>query len=74
MGMSVCMCVCSEGYCLRQTGFSLISRWGEYNLRTILTEEPDRLNWLEKLTISVGIADAIRYCHQQNILHYDLQR
>ncbi|CAJ0759595.1 23056_t:CDS:2 [Entrophospora sp. SA101] len=29
-------------------GFFLISQWGDYNLRTILTEEPERLNWSEK--------------------------
>ena len=64
----------SHGYCLRPTGFSLISEWQEYNLRTILTEKPDSLDWRNKLCISLGVANAIKYCHEQNILHYDLRR
>nr|CAG8576294.1 15074_t:CDS:2 [Entrophospora candida] len=51
----------------------LISQWGEYNLKTILAERPGRLSWSEKLSISHGIANAIKFCHDQNILHYDLQ-
>ncbi|CAJ0758299.1 8828_t:CDS:2 [Entrophospora sp. SA101] len=63
----------SSGYCQRSTVLYLISQWGEYNLKTILAERPGRLSWSEKLSISHGIANAIKFCHDQNILHYDLQ-
>ncbi|CAG8473259.1 11444_t:CDS:2 [Rhizophagus irregularis] len=50
----------------------VISRWGEYNLKTYLSENL-KLEMVKKLTIAYGIADALSFIHKQNILHYDIR-
>ncbi|CAB5391756.1 unnamed protein product [Rhizophagus irregularis] len=60
------------GYCQRPSGFSIISRWEDYNLQTYLAESKD-LDWIEKLSIARGIANALNYCHKKDILHYDIR-
>ncbi|CAG8505927.1 6800_t:CDS:2 [Dentiscutata heterogama] len=46
--------------------------WGDYNLQTYLAEHPD-LSLTYKLSIARGIANALDFCHEQNILHYDVR-
>ncbi|CAG8466022.1 9125_t:CDS:2 [Acaulospora colombiana] len=61
------------GYCQRSNkNFSVICEWGDYNLQTYLAEHVD-LVWDEKLNIASGIADALKYCHGKNVLHYDVR-
>ncbi|CAB5375952.1 unnamed protein product [Rhizophagus irregularis] len=60
------------GYCQRPSGFSIISRWEDYNLQTYLAENKD-LDWIEKLSIARGIANVLNYCHKKDILHYDIR-
>ncbi|GBC08914.1 hypothetical protein RclHR1_08490008 [Rhizophagus clarus] len=59
------------GYYQRSSGFSIISRWEDYNLQTYLAENKD-LDWIEKLSIARGVANALNYCHKKDILHYDI--
>lgn len=63
----------SYGFIRRGTNCSVISRWGEYNLKTYLSENL-KLEMVKKLTIAYGIADALSFIHKQNILHYDIRR
>ncbi|EXX69963.1 uncharacterized protein OCT59_024912 [Rhizophagus irregularis] len=60
------------GFIRRGTNCSVISRWGEYNLKTYLSENL-KLEMVKKLTIAYGIADALSFIHKQNILHYDIR-
>ncbi|RGB29928.1 kinase-like domain-containing protein, partial [Rhizophagus diaphanus] len=59
------------GYCQRPSDFSIISRWEDYNLQIYLAE--NNLEWIEKLSIARGIANALNYCHKKDILHYDIR-
>ncbi|RIA93371.1 hypothetical protein C1645_819447 [Glomus cerebriforme] len=56
----------------RPSGFSVISQWEDYNLQMYLAEHKD-LDWIEKLSIASGIANALNYCHKKDILHYDIR-
>jgi hypothetical protein len=60
------------GYCQRPSGFSVILRWEDHNLQTYLAEHKD-LDWIEKLSISRGIANALNFCHEKDVLHYDIR-
>ncbi|KAF0359582.1 kinase-like protein [Gigaspora margarita] len=69
-------CECSNilefyGYCRRSNGFSIISEWADYNLQAYLNDH--LLDPTEKLSIARGIASALDYCHEKNILHYDIR-
>jgi hypothetical protein len=52
---------------------SVISKWAEYNLQTFLSENLN-LELAKKLTIARGIADALKFIHEQDILYYDIRR
>ncbi|CAG8736382.1 3334_t:CDS:2, partial [Dentiscutata erythropus] len=71
------LCECSYilefyGYCRRSTTeFSIISEWADYNLQAYLNDHP--LEPTEKLSIARGIASALDYCHEKDILHYDIR-
>ncbi|KAF0382296.1 kinase-like protein [Gigaspora margarita] len=70
------LCECSNilefyGYCRRSNGFSIISEWADYNLQAYLNDH--LLDPTEKLSIARGIASALDYCHEKNILHYDIR-
>ncbi|CAI2179765.1 11473_t:CDS:2 [Funneliformis geosporum] len=57
----------------RMTGYSVISRWEDYKLQDYLSEHKN-LEWVNKLTIAKGIANALNYIHKKKILHYDIKR
>ncbi|CAG8689530.1 20342_t:CDS:2 [Gigaspora margarita] len=46
--------------------------WGEHNLQTYLANHPD-ISLTYKLSIARGIANALDFCHENNILHYDVR-
>ncbi|CAG8569685.1 8807_t:CDS:2 [Acaulospora morrowiae] len=60
------------GYCQRSDSVSVICEWVDYNLQTYLADHVDMV-WDEKLNIACGIADALKFCHSKNILHYDVR-
>ncbi|CAG8650298.1 35175_t:CDS:2, partial [Racocetra persica] len=59
------------GYRRRPTGLTVILQWADFNLETYLKEH--KLNLSEKILIARGIANALNYCHEKNILHYDIR-
>ncbi len=63
----------SYGLVRQNTNYSVISKWGEYNLQTYLENHP-KLEWTKKLLIACGIADALKFIHKEDILHYDIRR
>ncbi|CAG8763959.1 5306_t:CDS:2 [Cetraspora pellucida] len=71
------LCECSNilkfyGYCKRSGGgLSVISEWADYNLQAYLNDH--QLDPTEKLSIARGIANALSYCHEKDILHYDIR-
>ncbi|CAG8702445.1 5626_t:CDS:2, partial [Dentiscutata heterogama] len=71
------LCECSYilefyGYCRRSTTeFSVISEWADNNLQAYLNDH--LLKPTEKLSIARGIASALDYCHEKDILHYDIR-
>ncbi|CAJ0837466.1 15211_t:CDS:10 [Entrophospora sp. SA101] len=52
--------------------YFVISQWMQYNLKDYLATNPTIL-WPTKLSISRGIADALTFCHQKRILHYNIK-
>ncbi|CAI2178566.1 19872_t:CDS:2 [Funneliformis geosporum] len=60
------------GFIRRNTSYSVISKWGDYNLQTYLAENPN-LEWTTRLSIARGIADALNFIHKEEILHYDIR-
>ncbi|CAG8722557.1 9753_t:CDS:2 [Dentiscutata erythropus] len=59
------------GYCRRPNGLSIISEWAFCNLQAYLNDH--LLEPTEKLSIARGIASALDYCHEKNVLHYDIR-
>ena len=63
----------SYGFFCQDENISVISQWAEYNLQTYLSENLN-LKLSKKLSIARGIADALKFIHKQDILHYDIRR
>ncbi|CAG8721711.1 15760_t:CDS:2, partial [Racocetra fulgida] len=47
------------------------NEWADYNLQDYLNQRC--LDPAEKLSIARGIANALNYCHEKDILHYDIR-
>ena len=63
----------SHGIFCQEENISAISQWAEYNLQTYLSNNSN-LEPIKKLSIARGIANALRFIHKRNILHYDIRR
>ncbi|CAG8460035.1 30307_t:CDS:2 [Gigaspora margarita] len=61
------------GYVTRDYYIYMITSWAEFRLNDILYSKKDKLDWNQKVSIARGIANALRHCHQQGKLHYDLK-
>ncbi|CAI2174014.1 15304_t:CDS:2 [Funneliformis geosporum] len=60
------------GLVRRNSSYSVILKWGEYNLQPYLAKNPN-MEWTKKLSIARGIANALNFIHKENILHYDIK-
>ncbi|CAG8515252.1 7993_t:CDS:2 [Dentiscutata erythropus] len=61
------------GYVTRGYYLYTITSWAKFRLNDLLFSKKDKLNWNQKVSIARGIANALRHCHQQGKLHYDLR-
>ncbi|CAG8563192.1 14468_t:CDS:2 [Dentiscutata heterogama] len=54
---------------------NILELWVDYNLQTYLTEHraDSNLSPADKLLIARGIANALNYCHERDILHRDIR-
>ncbi|RIB04530.1 kinase-like domain-containing protein [Gigaspora rosea] len=61
------------GYVTKDYYIYMITNWAEFRLNDLLYSKKDKLDWNQKVSIARGIANALRHCHQQGKLHYDLR-
>ncbi|RGB28999.1 kinase-like domain-containing protein [Rhizophagus diaphanus] len=61
-----------NGYFERNGCLWVVEEWAEYNLLNYLRENLN-LDWKIKLTIACGIANALNYIHNLNLLHYNVK-
>ncbi|CAG8771633.1 13890_t:CDS:2, partial [Funneliformis caledonium] len=60
------------GFTRRNTSYSVIWKWGGYNLQDYLAENQN-LEWTIRLSIAQGISNALNFIHKEEILHYDIR-
>jgi serine/threonine protein kinase len=61
-----------SGYFERNACLWVVEEWAEYNLLDYLRKNLN-LNWRVKLAIARGIANALNYIHNLNLLHYNVK-
>ncbi|RIA85839.1 hypothetical protein C1645_359358 [Glomus cerebriforme] len=61
-----------NGYFERNGSLWIVEEWAEYNLLDYLRNNLN-LDWSIKLTIARGIANALNYIHNLNLLHYNVK-